>query len=67
MRKARKSTTELNYTDKLERQIKNQDKIEKFNSYLKKKMWETEGICLEVIRKMSADCKPCRNHQSDRY
>lgn len=67
MRKARKSTTELNYTDKLERQIKNQDKIGSSTVIKKKKMWETEGICLEVIRKMSADCKPCRNHQSDRY
>lgn len=37
MRKARKSTTELNYTDKLERQIKNQDKIGSSTVIKKKK------------------------------
>lgn len=66
MRKARKSTIELNYTDKLEHWVKNQDKIES-STVNKKKMWKTKGLCLEVIIKMSADCKPCMNHQGDRY
>lgn len=67
MRKARKSTIELNYTNKLEHWVKNQDKIESSTVNKKKKMWKTEGLCLEVIRKTSADCKPCMSHQGDRY
>lgn len=37
MRKARKSTIELNYTNKLEHWVKNQDKIESSTVNKKKK------------------------------
>lgn len=61
----RKSTKELNHTDKLECWIKNQNKMESSMDLILKRCKKLGDICLEVVREMFANCTLQVNHGID--